>query len=92
MLMTVIVSTLAICAIEHSEIANFESVLYECVSAVCTVGLSKSLTPHLAGVSKLILIALMYMGRVGILTLAFALTKNRKDPEIRYPVDTLIIG
>ena len=92
MLMIIIISTLSICAIERSEIASFETVLYECVSAVCTVGLSINLTPHLAAFSKIILIILMYAGRVGILTLALALSKNEKDPEIRYPVDTLIIG
>lgn len=92
MLMIIIISTLSICAIERSEIASFETVLYECVSAVCTVGLSINLTPHLAAFSKIILIILMYAGRVGILTLALALSKNKKDPEIRYPVDTLIIG
>lgn len=92
MLMIIIVSTLSICAIERSEIASFETVLYECVSAICTVGLTINLTPHLAAFSKIILIVLMYAGRVGILTLALALNKSSKEPEIRYPVETLIIG
>ena len=92
LLMIVIMSTLAICAVEHSAAATFEAVLYECVSAICTVGLSMNLTPHLTAISQMILIFLMYTGRVGILTLALALAKKRKDPEIRYPVDTLLIG
>ena len=67
--------------------------LFETVSAIGTVGLSCSLTPALSIVSKIILILLMYMGRVGILTLAFALRVKRAEPAVRHPlVDTLYIG
>ena len=89
-LMFVITATLTICAIEQQH--EFQAVLYECVSAMGTVGLSMSLTPHLTVVSKIILIIMMYAGRVGILTLALALAKKRKNPDIRYPVDKLLIG
>ena len=91
-LMFVLIATLAICAIEHTEVASFKTVLYECVSAMGTVGLSMGITPSLTIASDIILIVLMYAGRVGILTLALALAKKRKDPDTRYPVDTLLIG
>lgn len=91
-LMLVITSTLVICAIENGNGATFKSVLYECVSAMGTVGLSMNLTPKLSAASLVIVTLLMYAGRVGILTLALALAKKRKPPEIRYPVDTLLIG
>ena len=90
-LMFVLTATLAICAIEHG--AHFQAVLYECVSAMGTVGISMNLTPYLTSVwSYIILILLMYAGRVGILTLALALAKKRKIPDVRYPVDTMLIG
>lgn len=90
-LMFVLTATLAICAIEHC--AHFQAVLYECVSAMGTVGISMNLTPYLTSVwSYIILILLMYAGRVGILTLALALAKKRKIPDVRYPVDTMLIG
>lgn len=89
-LMFVLSATLVICAIEHN--ASFQAVLYECVSAMGTVGLSMNLTPHLSVWSLIILMILMYAGRVGILTLALALAKKRKEPDVRYPVDTLLIG
>ena len=82
--------TLAICAIEPDE--TFRSVLFECVSALSTTGLSISLTPQLGIASKLILILLMFTGRVGILTLALALGSKKTAAEIRRPVDTLYIG
>lgn len=87
----VLFSTLIILSVETD--ASFSAVLFETVSAIGTVGLSFSLTPALSVVSKLILILLMYMGRVGILTLAFALRVKRSEPEVRRPlVDTLYIG
>ena len=91
-LMFIFIASLSICAIEHSDAANFQTVLYECVSALGTVGLSMNLTPKLTVASLIILIILMYAGRVGILTLALALAKKHKDPDMRYPVDTLLIG
>ncbi len=91
-LIFIFIASLSICAIEHSDAANFQTVLYECVSALGTVGLSMNLTPKLTVASLIILIILMYAGRVGILTLALALAKKHKDPDMRYPVDTLLIG
>lgn len=92
LLMMVIIATLAICAIERGQDAGFKEVLFECVSAMGTVGLTLGITPHLHTASHIILIFLMYAGRVGILTLALALAKTRRDPDMRYPADTLLIG
>lgn len=89
-LMLVIVSTLAICTIHPA--ATFKSVTFECVSALSNTGLSMGLTPKLDIASSLIVILLMYAGRVGILTLALALSKTKSVAEIRRPVDTLLIG
>lgn len=87
----VLLATIAICAIEPSS-ATFKQVLFEVVSALATTGLGLSLTPTLAVASKVILILLMYTGRVGILTLALALGEKKSVSEIKLPVDTLLIG
>lgn len=89
-LFLVMVATLGICAIERE--ATFVQVLFETVSALGTVGLSLSLTPLLSVPSKIIIMLLMYAGRVGILTLALALGRSRRAPEVRKPLDTLLIG
>lgn len=89
-LMLIMLSTLIICAVEPS--AGFKAVTFEVVSALSTTGLSLSLTPTLGVASKLILIFLMFAGRVGILTLALALGEKRSAAEIRMPVDVLYIG
>ena len=89
-LMLLMISSLVICAIEPE--ASFKAVLFECVSALSTTGLSLSLTTSLGVISKLILIILMFAGRVGILTLALALGEKKTAAEIRKPVDTMFIG
>ncbi len=88
-LMMVLVGTLVICAVEP---ASFQKVLFETVSALGTVGLSLSLTPSLTILSRIILILLMYLGRVGVLTFALSLRKKAETAGVRKPVATLYIG
>ena len=86
-----LVSAMLVCAFEpHIE---FKVLLFEIVSATGTVGLSLGATPMLGIASKILIILLMYLGRVGVLTFAFALRKKRKEAEVRRTVvDTLYIG
>lgn len=89
-LMITIASTLFMCALEPEGL--FSEILFECVSALCTTGLSMSFTPTLSVGSKIIVIILMYAGRIGVLTLALALGKAKSVGEIRRPVDNVLIG
>ena len=91
-LFLILTSTVIICAIEPDGVNTFARTLFETVSALGTVGLSQGLTSTLSVVSKIIIILLMYLGRVGVLTFAFALSKQRDTSEIRHPVDTFFIG
>ena len=89
-----ITATLLINAIEPDAVASFSAVMFETVSAIGTVGLTRALTAKISIVSELILIVLMYLGRVGILTFAFALKRRKKGETaaVRRPVDTVFIG
>jgi Trk-type K+ transport system membrane component len=69
--------------IVHPEI-DLLAIVFEEVSAFCTVGLSMGITTHLNSTAKTILIISMFIGRVGILTLAFALGKA-KAGDYKYP-------
>lgn len=91
-LMLILAGTLIISAIETAPEITFKGVLFECVSALGTAGLTMDLTPLLSTASKVIILALMYAGRVGILTLALALGEKHSVSAIRKPVDTLLIG
>jgi trk system potassium uptake protein len=66
-------------------------ILFECVSAFGTVGLSMGITPLLTDLSKVLLVLLMYMGRMGILTLLFAVFRRTKTSVYRYPKETILI-
>ena len=67
-------------------------IIFECFSAFGTVGLSLDLTPQLSVPSKYILITLMYVGRMGSITLLLSLAKRFGDASLyRYPKENLII-
>lgn len=66
--------------------------LFETASAVATVGLTLGITPELSMVSKCILIALMYLGRVGGLTLIYAVLSGAKRQMGKLPLDNITVG
>ena len=73
--------------------APIMDVIYESVSATATVGLSKNLTPSLNTAGKLVIIATMYFGRVGPISLAMALgRKGETQNVISEPVEEISIG
>ncbi len=63
------------------ENASFEVILFEAISALGTVGLSMGLTGELSNLGKLIIILLMFMGRVGILTFGIAVSMKDETRE-----------
>jgi trk system potassium uptake protein TrkH len=66
---------------------------YEAASAIGTVGLSMGITPSLSVPSRLIVICLMFLGRVGILSFSMAfLTRSRLAPKVKRPAFNIMIG
>ena len=72
--------------------ASFISLLYETVSAFGTAGLTIGLTTKLSTIGKILIIFMMYLGRVGPLTVALSLTKKKVNPGIKYPEGKILIG
>jgi len=89
-LITVIVMT-GLITISDPQL-DFIEILLEVVSAFCTVGLSTGITAGLSVFAKLVLVATMYMGRVGVLLLIGALLGDPKPSAIRYPQENLLVG
>ena len=84
------VSTLLLCAVTDADALD---ILYETVSATATVGLTRNLTGSLNGAGKAIIIATMYLGRVGPISLALALNSNRRKPNIiKNPTEEISVG
>lgn len=71
---------------------TFDTLLFDAVSAFGTVGLSTGVVPLLSPAGKLIIIAFMFVGRVGPLTLALFIGLKEQRDLIRYPEEDVIIG
>lgn len=92
-LIVVVVSSISIIAIEGNNISVM-SVFFECVSAMSTVGLTMGITPFLTVASKIILILVMFVGRVGMLTIVLAMStkKDSSIEQIEYTNTDIIVG
>jgi trk system potassium uptake protein TrkH len=65
---------------------------FEAVSAFATVGLSLGATAQLVPLGKIVVIVLMFVGRVGLLTLAFTIVKRSRRDAVRYGEENIMIG
>ena len=88
----VIILTLALSITEGYLADDFLKVFFEAVSAVSTAGLTTGLTPDLSDAGKVIVSVAMLLGRLGPLTLAYALARRMKTTKIKYPEEKMLIG
>ena len=82
-------ATLAICGMQDFAIGD---TLFEVTSALCTVGMTTGLTGQLNLASQLIIIFLMYIGRLGSLSFALSFTDHKKLTHVMQPVEKINIG
>ena len=68
------------------------AITFECVSAISTVGSSLNATPLLGSDSKLLVALLMFVGRVGLITLMLGIIKQKKHTKYQYPSGQIIIN
>jgi trk system potassium uptake protein TrkH len=71
---------------------RFLPTMFEVVSAFGTVGLSMGLTPSLTAAGKLIIIVVMFIGRIGPLTMALALGERHERARFAYPTERVMVG
>ena len=88
-LFVIVLATLILAAVEPF---GMKEALFESISAVGTVGLSLGVTQSLSTTGKIVITLLMFAGRVGLLTLLFALVKKHPNPPIERPVEKVLIG
>jgi trk system potassium uptake protein TrkH len=84
--------TLALSITENSNCFTMSDIMFEAASALGTVGLTTGITSLLTTAGKLIIIAMMLIGRLGPLTLLAALTFNLKPARYNYPQEAVIVG
>ncbi len=69
----------------------FLEILFEATSAFGTVGLSTGLTPHLSPLGRVLIVFLMFIGRLGPITIALAVGNQKKD-NFRYAAENIMVG
>ncbi len=85
----VCVGTFLMCVLEPE--CTFMQLLFEVVSAFGTVGLSMGITPGLSDAGKVVIITIMFIGRLGAFTL-LSVWINRPEPSARYTEEAITIG
>lgn len=83
---------LLLCLIEPFPMID---IFFECFSAFATVGLTTNLTPYLADLSKVVIIALMFIGRIGPISMALTFvhrSHQNSSNELVYPEENILVG
>lgn len=75
----------------YTEQFEFQRILFEVASALGTVGLSTGITGDLTDIGKILVIVLMFIGRVGVLTFGFALINKKQKENEKYTEDDLAV-
>ncbi|RYG74002.1 TrkH family potassium uptake protein [Lentibacillus lipolyticus] len=91
-LMAIVFVLTATIILSIAEPFDLSHILFEVSSAFGTVGLSLGITSDLSSFSKIILMILMFIGRIGILTFLFIFKSNKQAGKYHYPKEKIIIG
>jgi len=91
-LMALFLVIFASMVLSTTEDYQFLKILFEVTSAFSTVGLSMGLTPYLSTVGKIMIIIMMFFGRLGPITMAYALGPKQEKELFRYPEGKITIG
>jgi len=88
----ILVIFISAAVLAFTQAAELRDILFETVSAFGTVGLSTGLTPHLNNIGKLVIIFLMFNGRLGPLTILSTLSIKNEKNGVQYPQGDIAIG
>ena len=90
--LTVTAAAIAVLYFRLTTSVSLDIIMFDVLSAVCTVGLSAGLVPELNDTGKFVLSALMFIGRVGPIALATALALRKSRKHFEYPKESPLIG
>nr|WP_318000023.1 TrkH family potassium uptake protein [uncultured Faecalibacillus sp.] len=95
MLISFSIALIGLFVLSISESADFIDLLFEVFSAFATVGLTAGLTPTLTFVGKIVIIILMYIGRIGPITMVLIFVRKynaKKGKDVNYITEHILIG
>lgn len=85
-------SLVAALIINMAENIPIHQCLFETMSAIGTVGLTLGITPGLGAIARIVLIVLMFIGRVGGLTVIYAAFSKKDSETSKFPVENIMVG
>ncbi|RSK26705.1 TrkH family potassium uptake protein [Bacillus sp. HMF5848] len=92
-MMAMFLCFISVVILTASEPFTTTEIMFEVTSAFGTTGLSMGITPYLSSTGKIVIIILMFIGRIGILSFLFLLMPaHKKEPNIHFPKERVIIG
>lgn len=91
-MMALLICFTSVVILTTTESFTFIQILFEVCSAFGTTGLSMGITPELSTFGKIVIMILMFIGRIGILTFLYLLGKKEKKDNFHYPKERVIIG
>lgn len=89
-LFAIFVSSVIICLCQPS--STYSDILFECISAIGTVGMTTGLTPSLTAFPKIIIALMMFIGRVSSLIFAFSIMFTNNNTTTKKPTGNILIG
>ncbi|WP_409298688.1 TrkH family potassium uptake protein [Peribacillus sp. SCS-26] len=92
MTMGVTLCSLSIFILSITEDLSLNQIVFEVCSAFGSVGLSLGITPELTNVGRIVIMILMFIGRVGIISFLFIIGRQEKTGNYQYPKEKIIIG
>ncbi len=89
-LLMALVAAIIICAVQPE--LSMNSIAFEICSAIGTVGMTCGITRDLNGISRCVIIFLMYCGRIGSMTFALSFMQKKKMDPVQYPHGKITVG
>lgn len=90
--LNLVLVAIAVMAISYIQPLTLEDIMFEVFSAMGTAGMTTGITRELTTASRLIIIVLMYCGRIGSMSFALSFTQRKQVPPIKLPQEDVIIG
>jgi potassium uptake TrkH family protein len=91
-IMAVLICFFAVLILMVTENQSLLAIIFEVASAFGTTGLSMGITPELSAIGKMVLIILMFIGRVGVISFLLIIGGKTEKESIHYPKERVIIG
>jgi Trk-type K+ transport system membrane component len=86
----IFISTYMLCYTDP--LISVQKLFFEALSAITTCGLSTGITPSLSEAGKIIITISMYVGRIGVLSFIYGLTKNIETTRYEFPKENVLLG